>query len=164
MGQLPTLKVDDKIICQSEAILFYCGTLAGLVPKDTWGQTKVLEALGCFEDLIKLIVPSLMEQDAAKKTKLREELAKDKFPQILPRLEKFVAANGHPGYTVGSGLTVADLAAYQVIGWITSGVLDGIPKDIVSPKAYPALTKVVETVDNNPKVKEWNEKHEKVSL
>jgi len=156
MGQLPVLKVDDKVLCQSQAILFYCGTLAKLVPTDAWGQTKVLEFLGCVEDVTVMLVPSLHEKDNDKKLKMRQELVAGQLPGVLSKMDKLVEANGHQGHVVGSNLTVADLSCYQLVSWFTSGVLDGIPKDVVN--GYKSLMKVNAHVDENPKVKAYNAK------
>jgi len=156
MGQVPVLKVDDKVICQTHAITYYCGTLAGLVPKDDWGKAKVLELLGCIDDTVALILPSLMEKDMEKKLREREVLVKGPLREAVTRLEKLIAANGHPGYSVGDALTVVDVSFLQIVSWLTSGTLDGIPKDFVTTEKYPALVAVSDKVLSVPNVKEWH--------
>jgi len=155
MGQLPVLRVDDKVICQSHAIIFYCGTAAGLIPSDAWGKTKVLELVGCIDDTVSVLMPSLMEKDMEKKLRERAVLAKDTLPKIFSNFEKMVAANGHSGYAVGDKLSVVDLSFYQLISWMNSGTLDGIPSDFITKEKYPALIKVCDKVESLPNVKEW---------
>ena len=44
------------------------------------------------------------------------------------------------------------------MGWFSSGMLDGIPADIIA-KSFPALTALMTTVDAHPKVISWKEAH-----
>ena len=61
-----------------------------------------------------------------------------------------------------SGLVKAslwvDLASWRLVGWLSSGVMDGVPADFVD-STFLALSKLVATVDANSKVQEWKAKH-----
>ena len=78
----------------------------------------------------------------------------------LGGLDKICAENGACGYAVGDSLTVADLAIWRLAGWLSAGVIDGIPPDYVI-STFPAIQSVVETVDEHPKVIQWKQKFPK---
>lgn len=46
------------------------------------------------------------------------------------------------------------------LGWLTAGVLDGVPKGVAQP--FPALTAALANVDNHPKVIAWRAKFPKL--
>ena len=50
-------------------------------------------------------------------------------------------------------LNIADLAVWRLLGWLTSGIIDGVPKDIIEP--YQNLKLMRKEVYKHPKVKEW---------
>ncbi|GIT72797.1 MAG: hypothetical protein Ct9H300mP28_26110 [Pseudomonadota bacterium] len=53
-------------------------------------------------------------------------------------------------------LTVGDLAAWRLCGWISGGIIDGIPETILD--TYPLLNAHQNHISNLPKVAEWLEK------
>ena len=57
------------------------------------------------------------------------------------------------GFYVGSSLTIADLAMYRLVGWISGGVLDGLPTKLVD--SYPQIKANVEATKSNEKVKAY---------
>ena len=54
---------------------------------------------------------------------------------------------------VGARLTIADLAIWRLLGWVSSGILDGIPTTILAD--FPRVRRVCVTVDQLPKVQKW---------
>ena len=57
------------------------------------------------------------------------------------------------GFYVGSSLTIADLAMYRLVGWISGGVLDGLPTNLVD--SFPQIKANVEATKSNKKVKAY---------
>ena len=57
------------------------------------------------------------------------------------------------GFYVGSSLTIADLAMYRLVGWISGGVLDGLPTNLVD--SYPQIKANAEATKSNEKVKAY---------
>ncbi len=41
----------------------------------------------------------------------------------------------------------------QMLGWLTSGIVDGIPTDIL--KDFPEIARVCSAVDAHTKIQEW---------
>jgi hypothetical protein len=52
----------DQVYCQSEAMLRYCGRLAGLYPEDPIAALEVDMILNTVEDMIQILSPSLLEK------------------------------------------------------------------------------------------------------
>ena len=159
-GQFPVLQVDGKTIAQSGAIARYCGKLSGLYPTDNdFYAAKVDEVIDLATDITVKIRPSLIEKDTKKKSEMRRELAENVLPHWLGFMETLLEDNGKTGYFVNDSLTVADLAAWRLCGWISSGIIDGIPETILD--TYPLLNAHQNHISNLPKVAEWLGKNRK---
>ena len=159
-GQFPVLQVDGKTIAQTGAIARFCGKLSGLYPtKNDFYAAKVDEVIDLATDITAKIRPSLIEKDTKKRMEMRRELAETVLPNWLCFLETLLDDNGKTGYFVGDSLTVADLAAWRLCGWISGGVIDGIPETILDP--FLLLNAHQNQISNLPKVVEWLEKNRK---
>jgi len=135
-GGLPVLDVEttsNKVSsAQSNAILRFAGRLSNLYPvDDILKALKVDEALSAGEEINLLMDPSVQEQDAQKKMAMREVLARQTLPEWMNYLERLLINNGSTGFMVGDTLTVADLKLFWIIEWLTSGILDGIPTNLI---------------------------------
>ena len=87
-----------------------------------------------------------------------KKLAREKFSQIhLPKwfqfLEDLLIENKNSKWFVGSSMTIADLAIWRLIGWLKSGLLEGVPTSIVDP--YKNLVMMRDEIYKHPKIKEW---------
>ena len=147
--QLPTMTIDGKVYAQSNAILRYVGKQANLYPKDALEALKVDQLVDHLEDIQKKMGPSLYEKDPVKKMELRKELATSILPSMLQQLESQLEGK----VAVGSSLSIADLLIYQFVSWISMGILDGIPKEVVEP--YPKMSACVASVKGHPSVVAW---------
>ena len=153
-GQFPVLQVDGKTIAQTGAIARYCGKLSGLYPTNNdFYAAKVDEVIDLSTDITAKIRPALIEKDTEKKSEMRRELTENVLPQWLGFMETLLEKNGKTGYFVNDSLTVADLAAWRLCGWISGGVIDGIPETILD--GFPLLNSHQSHISNLPKVAEW---------
>ena len=59
-------------------------------------------------------------------------------------------------YLASNNLSIADIAIWRLMGWLTSGNVDGVPLDIL--KSYNNISKICLLVDSNSKVNEWIKK------
>ena len=57
------------------------------------------------------------------------------------------------GFYVGKSMTIADLAMWRLLGWVTGGALDGLPRDTLD--AFPQLQANFQATANNEKIKAW---------
>jgi glutathione S-transferase len=151
------LRVDDKVIAQTGAIARFCGKLSGLYPNDDPLQAaEVDQVIDAATDITNLFSASMREKDVARKMALREALAHGKLPIWLGYLERLLVQNGKTGFFVGQQLTIADLAIWRLVDWLTGGILDGVPQNVVDP--FPLLKHHHAEIGNLAKVKEWMEK------
>jgi len=161
-GATPVMEVDGKMLSQTQAMAAFAGRLSGLYPgDDAWLAAKVDEAInGCTD--ITTTIGGTMRLPADDKVKAREALIapEGRLTMHLGGLERLISENGHPGFVVGSSITVADLAIWRLVGWVSSGVIDGIPMDYVA-KTFPQIEGLCEQVDAHPKVQEWKAKYDK---
>merc|ERR1712065_84472 len=112
-GSLPvfTPAGSDMVYGQSNAILRYVGKLTGLYPEDP------LEAL---------LVDELMDA------------VEGAFGKKLSQINARFALNADSVY-LGNSLTIAELKVSELVNWILSGNLDGIPPETITGGDYPAL-------------------------
>ena len=159
-GQLPVLQVDSKTIAQTGAIARFCGKLGGLYPTENdFYAAKVDEVIDLATDITGKIRPSLIEKNPEKRMEMRRELVETVLPNWLGFMETLLEKNGKTGYFVDDSLTVADLAAWRLCGWISGGIIDGIPETILD--AFPLLNAHQNHISNLPKIAEWLEKNRK---
>ena len=159
-GQFPVLQVDDKTIAQTGAIARFCGKLGGLYPTENdFYAAKVDEVIDLATDITGKIRPSLIEKNPEKRMEMRRELVETVLPNWLGFMETLLEKNGKTGYFVDDSLTVADLAAWRLCGWISGGIIDGIPETILD--AFPLLNAHQNHISNLPKIAEWLEKNRK---
>merc|ERR1712106_1098378 len=157
-GQVPILEVDGKVIAQTGAIARYCGKLGGLYPKDNdVAAAKIDEIIDTATDITMHIGKTMRMTEENEKLEARKQLAKDTFPMYLKALEKMMTQNGSTGFYVGSKMTIADIAMWRMMAWITGGNLDGVPTNVLDP--YPQLMANMKTIGANPKITAWMAKH-----
>jgi len=157
-GQLPILEVDGEVIAQSVAIARFCGKQARLYPMDNdVNAARVDELLDTATQITELLSPSLRETDLEQRAILRDELASQTLPTWLGFLESRLISNRDSGYFVGPQLTIADLAIWRLLGWITGGHLDGIPTNLLDP--CPTLHRHFRRIDRHDGVRSWMDKH-----
>lgn len=161
-GAVPVLEADGKILSQTQAMAVYAAKIAGLQPEDAWDAAKVDECINGCTDVTSTIGATFRLADEEKATARAKLIEPDgRLTLHLGGLEKICSENGACGYAVGESLTVADLAIWRLVGWLSSGVIDGIPKEWVTA-TFPAVTKLVDAVDAHPKVGEWKAIHSKL--
>jgi len=157
-GQLPVLYVGDRVISQTGGICRFAGKMGGLYPDDLYQAAKVDEVIDFISDMNTKISPTMRMKDAEEKMAARVTLGEETLPKMFGMLETLIE-NNHKidgtdsPFCIGSTMTVADLAVWRVMSWLTSGVLDGIPTTVAEP--FPRLNRLWKTVDTHPGVIKW---------
>jgi glutathione S-transferase len=150
--QLPCLVVDGISIAQTAGIARFCGKLSGVYPKnDDVLAARIDQFLDMATDITNLIsTTGRDEDDEAKKIK-RQELCKGELARKLEMLDKNI--RDESDWVLGFDLGLADIAIWRLMGWLSCGILDGIPTDLI--KGFPRITRVCLAVDTHPKIQEW---------
>lgn len=175
LGQMPTLDLDfgesKKTLTQTTAILRYIGKKGGLYPKDDdMTAMEIDEILSILDDLraplaisVQGAVRALISDDKEftndEKMALRRRWREQTLPKYLGFIEKKIEQNKGSDWVVGSSISIADLVLYCDLNWVSSGILDGVPTDVLD--AYPECKKLMESVKNHDGVKKWTDKYSK---
>ena len=155
-GQVPVLVVDGSTIAQTGAIARFCGKLSGHYPTDPLQAAMVDQYLDAATDVTTKVSPTMRIKDPGEKLAAREHLASSVLPTWFGYLETMVK-NTRKEYLVGDTLTIADLAIWRLVEWLTSGLLDGIPSSVGD--AFPELTAHRDFIANLPEIRDWMEQN-----
>jgi len=132
--QLPVIEVDGEIIGQTGAIARYCGKISNLYSKDNINAAKIDQIIDAATDITNLVSPTIRE------------------PRWFRYLENILSESTSDWF-VENKMTIADIAMWRLLGWLISGIIDGIPTTIVD--SYPKLKNIHTNVHHHPKVQEW---------
>lgn len=153
--QIPCLIIDNISIAQTGAIGRFCGKLSGLYPKNSPIEAaKIDQYIDFVTDLNILFLSTNNIQDKAKKVFAREELVQGPLKRKLNMLENCIPEDLE--WVASNKISIADIAIWRLIGWFTSGVIDGFPKDMIA--VFPKLRSLCLAVDNHEKVQKWIQK------
>lgn len=150
-GQLPVMTVDGKMLAQSAAISRYCAKLAGLVPSNDLQAALCDELYEASSEIQALVYPSMMMKDESEKLEARKKLVEGPLADKLAMLDKRLADIAGDKFVGGDKPSHGDLAVYCMCGWLISGTLDGIPKDLL--KSYSNLSALRNRVASVPVIK-----------
>jgi prostaglandin-H2 D-isomerase / glutathione transferase len=153
--QIPCLNVDGQSINQTGGISRFCGKQSGLYPKENAIEAALIDqVIDMATDINVLLSPSGSETDEDRKKSMREDLAQGAMARKISFLEELLE-NGEGDWFVGKQITIADIAIWRLLGWLSSGMVDYIPVSLLAD--FPNLKRVCSNVGNHPKVKEWIE-------
>jgi len=150
--QFPCLIVDGVSIAQTGGIARICGKLSGMYPRDNdilGGQID--QYLDIATDITILVSSGGSEEDDNKRRALRQEMCSGVLGRKLRILDKNIADDSD--WVLGQSMGLPDIAIWRLMGWLTSGMLDGIPTNLL--KGYPKISRVCSAVDVHPKIQEW---------
>ena len=151
-GQLPVLVVNGVSVAQTGGIARFCGKLADLYPKDDDFLAAQIDQFIDFQtDVFNWIIFSGKDVSEEQKLLNREKLVEGELKRKLKMLENNLSDSG--SWSVSSNMSIADLALWRNMGWLVSGTIDGIPKNILNK--FPKIKSVCSLVDEHPEVVEW---------
>ena len=150
--QLPVIEVDGEIIGQTGAIARYCGKISNLYSNDDINAAKIDQIIDAATDITNLVSPTIREKDEQKKIEDRLLLKNKLLPRWFRYLENILSESTSDWF-VENKMTIADIAMWRLLGWLISGIIDGIPTTIVD--SYPKLKNIHTNVHHHPKVQEW---------
>ena len=150
--QLPVIEVDGEIIGQTGAIARYCGKISNLYSNDDINAAKIDQIIDAATDITNIVSPTIREKDEQKKIEGRLLLKNKLLPRWFKYLENILSQETSEWF-VENKMTIADIAMWRLLGWLKSGILDGIPTTICDD--YPKLNNIYAEVHKHPKVQEW---------
>lgn len=159
-GTFPSLEVNGKPIAQTHAMAAFSGRLTGMYPNDPWLAAKVDEIFGGLTDATDLVTGTMGIRDSNQKIQARQQMCQrdGRLTMLLSGIESVLAQNGGNGLSAGESITVADLALWRAVNWLSCGTLDGIRTDYIQ-RHFPNLWSVHCNIDNQPQVQEWKQRN-----
>ena len=149
--QLPVIEVDGEIIGQTGAIARYCGKVSNLYADDMLKAAKIDQIIDAATDITNVVSPTIREKDQEKKMEDRKVLVNKLLPRWFRYLENLLLEDDSTWFV--EKMTIADIAIWRLLGWLTSGIIDGIPTSVVDD--FPKLKNIHHQVHTHPKVQEW---------
>ncbi len=150
--QLPCLVVDGVSVAQTAGIARFCGKLSGMYPKnDDVLAAQIDQFLDMATDITDLIFTTGHDEDEETKKIKRQELCKGELARKLEMLDKNI--RDESDWVLGFDPGLADIAIWRLLGWLSSGNLDGVPTDLI--RAFPRISRVCRAVDSHPKIQTW---------
>ena len=149
--QLPVIEVNEKIIGQTGAIARYCGKVSNLYSDDMLKAAKIDQIIDAATDITNVVSPTIREKNEVKKMEDRKVLVNKLLPRWFKYLEDLLSEDESTWFV--EKMTIADIAMWRLLGWLTSGIIDGIPTSVVDD--FPKLKNIHHQVHTHPKVQEW---------
>ena len=149
--QLPVIEAEGKIIGQTGAIARYCGKASNLYADDNLKAAKIDQIIDAATDITNLVSPTIREKDLDKKMEDRKLLVNKLLPRWFRYLENLLSEDESTWFV--EKMSIADVAIWRLLGWLISGIIDGIPTSIIDD--FPKLKNVHHQVHTHPKVQEW---------
>ncbi len=142
--QLPCLKVDDITIAQTGAISRFCGKLSNLYPKkDDLLAAQIDQFIDILTDITTLISSTQVENRDAEFLK--------SINRKLSILNKSI--NQKNDYIVNDYFSIADIAIWSFMCWLTGGNIASVPKDIA--KNYDNILRICRKIDKKDIIQKW---------
>ena len=149
--QLPVIEAEGKIIGQTGAIARYCGKASNLYADDNLKAAKIDQIIDAASDITNLVSPTIREKDLDKKMEDRKLLVNKLLPRWFRYLENLLLEDESTWFV--EKMSIADVAIWRLLGWLISGIIDGIPTSIIDD--FPKLKNIHHQVHTHPKVQEW---------
>ena len=149
--QLPVIEVDNQIIGQTGAIARYCGKVSNLYADDLLKAAKIDQIIDAATDITNKVSPTIKEKNLEKKMDDRKVLVNKLLPRWFRYLEHLLSEDDSTWFV--EKMTIADIAMWRLLGWLSSGIIDGIPTSVVDD--FPKLKNIHHQVHTHPKVQEW---------
>ena len=142
--QLPCLKVNDITIAQTGAISRFCGKISNLYPKnDDLLAAQIDQFIDILTDITTLISFTQLENTDADFLK--------SINRKLSILNK--AMNKNDDYIVKDYFSIADIAIWSFMCWLTGGNIAAVPKDIA--KNYDYILRLCRKIDKKDIIQKW---------
>eukprot|EP00111_Clytia_hemisphaerica_P004971 TCONS_00014289-protein len=153
LHQMPTLEVDDNVICQSSAIGRFVARELGFYGNSSLEQAAIDQVCETFNDIGAEIIRIMFggHDEEIKKTKFEEFYASDKYKLLMGFVSKTLKRhNEGKDFMIGEKISLAD--------FVLVGVLCMIELDL---KEFPEITALRERVLSIENVKKYMDTQKK---
>tara|TARA_S200000501_G_C20721530_1_gene698700 strand:+ start:435 stop:1076 length:642 start_codon:yes stop_codon:yes gene_type:complete len=142
--QLPCLKINGYTIAQTGAISRFCGKLSNLYPKnDDFLAAQIDQFIDLLTDITTLITSTQVEN--------RDTDFLISINRKLYILNKSIDQKND--YIVKGYFSIADIATWSFMCWLTGGNIASVPKDIA--KKYTNIISLCRKIDKKDIIQKW---------
>ena len=153
--QIPVLVIDGISLSQTGAISRFCGKLSGLYPiDDDLMAAKIDQVIDMATDITVLFSNYRKISGNEIILKNRKVFFEKFIMNKLTLLENLLISE--TSLSNGTTLFISDIAIWRVLGWLSSGIIDGFPTDFVHK--LPTLQKTCIRVEETASIIEWVKK------
>jgi len=145
-------------LAELNVIEFYLANKFGLMGSNAWEDQLVRSYSTSTHSLFEKFVVSVIRSPKDLKPQLMQAFVEKQIPEWAEFHERILKANGSNGHYIGNQMTFADIKAASILGVMMK--LSG--DKYISKDLTPALMKMYETMETNPKFVAWktSEAHE----
>ena len=153
--QIPVLVIDGVSLSQTGAISRFCGKLSGLYPiDDDLLAAKIDQVIDMATDITVLFSNYRKTSENEIILKNRKVFFEKFIMNKLTLLENLLISE--TSLSNGTTLFISDIAVWRVLGWLSSGIIDGFPTDFIHK--LPTLQKTCIKVEETASIIEWVKK------
>ena len=153
--QIPVLVVDNFSLSQTGAISRFCGKLSGVYPiDDDLMAAKIDQVIDMATDITVLFSNYRKISENEIILKNRKVFFEKFIMNKLTLLENLLISE--TSLSNGTTLFISDIAVWRVLGWLSSGIIDGFPTDFIHK--LPTLQKTCIKVEETASIIEWVKK------
>lgn len=153
-GVLPVLEINSDKLCQSMAIARYLAKQYGFYGKTDRDGASIDQVIDTVGDLMGTLISWKLESDATKQAEKNKNIIEETGPRFIRYFDNFLKGKD---YFVGSSLTIADMAVYDVLVTL-------LKKDAKCLSKYPKLEANYKRVGEHPKLKKYLEKRPDIDI
>ena len=157
--QLPVMFLDDKVYAHTHSLTRFCAHHSSLLDID---ETKILiidQVIDWANDITLKIAPSIRaeirEKNLKKAKNLRQKFIKNDLENWFLYLETLFANSSAKKEFFTDKFSVADIVAWRLIQWFTSGKLNYIDTNFIND--FYLLKKLYHRISNIEKFKTLSE-------
>ena len=147
-AQLPTMIVKDKVYSHTHSLAHFCAKKSKLYDSDDYKAIIIDQVLDWANEITNKIAPSIRaamrEKDLKKSERLRKKFIKNDLHLWFFYLESLLKRSSSEKLFFTDKFSIADITAWRVIYWFTSGKLDLVNASFLDK--LPLLKKYYEKI------------------
>ena len=144
--QLPVMELDGKIYGHTHSISRFCAIKSGLYENDELKALIIDQVLDWANEITFRIALSIREKNQDKAKKLRQRFIKNDLHKWFGFLDNLYKSSATKNIFFTEKFSLADITAWRIILWFTSGKLFDVPEDFIQD--FPKLKSFYKNIND----------------
>ena len=153
--QLPVMELDGKIYGHTHSISRFCAIKSGLYENDELKALIIDQVLDWANEITFRIALSIREKNQDKAKKLRQRFIKNDLYKWFGFLNNLYKSSTTKNNFFTEKFSLADITAWRIILWFTSGKLFDVPKEFIED--FPKLKSFYKSINDYDKFNKLSE-------